>query len=71
MRNKSLQVDFNNLRGEQQINQILDEAERYIEFLEGKEDRLTSIENTLNEVSESDITNKAEFLQKFEGFKNA
>lgn len=71
MRNDNLQKDFNNLRGDRVINHLIDEAERYIKYLEDKEDRLTKLETILNDISNSDMANKDEFLTKFEELKSA
>lgn len=71
MKNTNLRRDLNSLRGDYTINQVLDENERYIEFLEGKEERLTKLENGLNDIENGNLANKDEFLKTFEGLKNA
>lgn len=72
MKNQNLRTDFNNIRGiDHDVNLVLTEAENYIEFLEGKEDRLTKLEGVLNDIEASDIPNKEAFLARFSEFKNA
>jgi hypothetical protein len=70
MKNAGLAQDFANIRVWEN-REAIDEAIRYIEFLEGKEDRLTKLEDRLNSVESSDIPNKDLFLKQFEEFKGA
>lgn len=76
MKNAALSLDIHNIRPATGldvtatiIERVLDETVRYIEHLEGKEDRLTVAEQALNTVEESALQNKAEFLKHFEALK--
>lgn len=70
MRNANLQRDFNNLKGyDDTADNVLTQAEKYISFLEGQENRLRVMEGALNNVDDSKIENKAEFLKFFKELK--
>jgi len=65
MNYEGLQTDFDNIRQTQPyvIGKVIDEAQNYIEYLEGKEETLNKVVAYLNELDESKkIETKKEIL---------
>jgi hypothetical protein len=59
MNYEGLETDFNNIRQTQPyvVGKVIDEAQNYIEYLEGKEDVLNKVVEYLNEL---DVSTKNE-----------
>lgn len=73
MKNTNLQADLTWMRSGTDCiaNAVIINAEEYIEFLEGKEDRLTKMEDVLNSINDAtDLPNKDVFIAKFKEFFN-
>lgn len=52
------------------IKQIIDNTKDYIIYLEASEERLHKMEEVLDTISKSDLTNKQAFLDNFKEFFN-
>jgi len=67
MNYEGLQTDFDNIRQTQPyvIGKVIDEAQNYIEYLEGKESTLNKLVDYFNELDESKgFESKKEILDK-------
>lgn len=67
MRYDGLLEDFDNLRSTQSyaVGKVVDEAQNYIEYLEGKEDALNKVVDYLNQLDESNgFESKKEIMDK-------
>jgi len=67
MRYDGLLEDFDNLRSTQSyaVGKVVDEAQNYIEYLEGKEDVLNTLVDYFNQLDESKgFESKKEILDK-------
>ena len=67
MNYEGLQTDFDNIRSTQPyaVGKVVDEAQNYIEYLEGKEATLNKLVDYFNELDESKgFESKKEILDK-------
>jgi len=67
MNYEGLQTDFDNIRSTQPyaVGKVVDEAQNYIEYLEGKESTLNKLVDYFNELDESKgFESKKEILDK-------
>lgn len=69
MRNQRVRDDMHYCISDDNAQGVADIAAPYIEFLEGQEDRLRKFEECVNNVNDSTIPNKADFLKHFEVLK--
>jgi len=70
MKYQGLSEDFSNIRQTQTyaVGKVIDEAEKYIEYLEGKEELLEKMITYLNESADDKTIDKSKMLDGFSKF---